>query len=226
MKLVKYIVLIGAVCAAFTLQTAPAGTITGSAGSGFTAVAATANFTFGDGTLSLILSNDIAANDFRSAGQALSDFSFTLSNGTTLGGSLDNITGQTVNIAFPGGAVTDSGIPVTSTDWELSATNGSTFLLTALIMSQPDFMIAPAGTVFPNVNSSVDNFNPYLLTGPVTFSISGDFTADTTISSATFSFGTAPETFVPGTVPDSGTTALLLGAGLSGLGFVRRFVKR
>jgi hypothetical protein len=47
------------------------------------------------------------------------------------------------------------------------------------------------------------------------------------ISSVSFQYGTAlTETNIPGHVPDSGPTAMLLGLSLSGLGFVRRFVKR
>ena len=80
-------------------------------------------------------------------------------------------------------------------------------------------MIAPAGNSFPNVNTGVGNFNPYLLTGPVTFSITGDFTADTTISGASFSFGTGPETVIG--APDSGTTVTLLGLAMMGLAAFR-----
>ena len=219
MKLMKYLALVGVLCAAFTLQTALGGTISvSSIDSDGHPVAATADFTFGAGTLSLILSNDISNTDWISAGQALSDFQFTLSNGTTTGGSLTNITGTTINVDSSDGSTTP-GAPVSATDWELSANSSSTFLLNSLIGQQPDFMIAPAGTSFPNVNSSVDNFNPYLLTGPVTFTITGDFTAATTISSATFSFGTGPETFV--STPDSGTTAALLGLAMIGLAAFR-----
>ena len=47
------------------------------------------------------------------------------------------------------------------------------------------------------------------------------------ISNVSFQYGTAlTETNIPGNVPDSGPTAMLLGLSLSGLGFVRRFVKR
>jgi protein with PEP-CTERM/exosortase system signal len=49
------------------------------------------------------------------------------------------------------------------------------------------------------------------------------------ISHVSFQYGTMlSDTNIPGTppVPDSGPTAMLLGLSLSGLGFVRRFVKR
>lgn len=223
MKVMKYIALVGVLCAAFTLQIAFGGmiSVTGSGNDG--PVAATANYTFSQGTLTLILSNDISATIFKSPGQALSDFQFTLSNGTTSGGSLTNLTGTAIDINSDG-SFTVSQTGVTASDWGLSAQNSSTFLLTALIGQQPDFMIAPApagtGTnAYPDVNNGVDNFNPYLLTGPVTFTIMGDFTADTTISSAVFSFGTAPETFV--STPDSGTTAALLGLAMFGLAAFR-----
>jgi hypothetical protein len=218
----KYIILIGAVCGAFTLQTGLAGiiSVTGTNGSG-EPLAATANFTFGAGSLSLTLSNDILNTDWISAGQALSDFTFTLSNGTTSGGSLNNITGTTIVIDTTNGS-TSPGTPVSATDWQLQVQAVDTFHLTSLIGGQPDFMIAPAGNSFPNVNTGVGNFNPYLLTGPVTFSITGDFSAATTISSASFSFGTGPETVIPGNVPDSGPTAMLLGIALAAAGAVRR----
>jgi hypothetical protein len=176
-----------------TLQPALAGTISaiGMDASNHP-IAGTANFTFGAGTLSLTLSNDILNTDWISAGQALSDFTFTLSNGTTSGGSLNNISGSTIVIDTTDGSTTP-GTPVQSTDWELQTQGqpANTFHLSSLIGKQPDFMIAPAGSDYPNVNTGVGNFNPYLLTGPVVFSITGDFTAATTISSASFSFGMA-----------------------------------
>jgi hypothetical protein len=47
------------------------------------------------------------------------------------------------------------------------------------------------------------------------------------ISHVSFQYGTAlTETNIPANVPDGGRTAMLLGLSLSGLGFVRRFVKR
>ena len=223
LKLMKYIALVGVLCAAFTLQIALGGMISVSAtDSDGHPVAATANFTFSAGTLSLTLSNDIANTAWISPGQSLSDFTFTLSNGTTSGGSLTSITGTAINIDADGNVT--PGTPVSSTDWGLSANSSSTFLLTALIGGQPDYMIAPSGASFPNVNMGVDNFNPYLLTGPVTFTITGDFTADTTISGATFSFGTAPETFV--STPDSGTTAAFLGLAMIGLAAFRTKFRR
>jgi hypothetical protein len=226
MKLYKYTMLVAAVCTAFTLQSASAVqviSVSATDGSGHH-VAATASFTFGAGTLSLDLSNDILNTEWISAGQSLSDISFTLNSGTNSGGSLNNISGSTIVIDTTDGS-TSPGAPVSATDWELQAQGGNAFHVTSLIGGQPDFMIAPAGTEFPNVNTGVGNFNPYLLTGPVTFSITGDFTADTTVSNVVFSFGTGPETFVG--APDSGTTAALLGLGLAGLAGLRaRFGRR
>jgi hypothetical protein len=47
------------------------------------------------------------------------------------------------------------------------------------------------------------------------------------LSHVSFQYGTMlSENNIPGHVPDSGPTAMLLGLSLSGLGFVRRFVKR
>jgi hypothetical protein len=59
-------------------------------------------------------------------------------------------------------------------------------------------MLIPSGASFPNVNNGFDNFNPYIV-GPATFTLAlSGVTAATTISGVTFSFGTGPDTFIPG----------------------------
>src|SRR3954471_8882209 len=57
-------------------------TFTGASGSGNNAVSASAAFTTSAGSISVTLTNDLSAgvNGIRSADQALSDLSFTLSN--------------------------------------------------------------------------------------------------------------------------------------------------
>jgi hypothetical protein len=67
---------------------------------------------------------------------------------------------------------------------------------------------------YPAANASITNgmFSPYV-DGPATFMLAlSGVTAGTTITSATFSFGTGPDTFI--TVP-----APIVGAGLPGLIF-------
>ncbi len=88
-------------------------------------------------------------------------------------------------------------------------------------------------TSVPPVNG---NSTPYF--GPLTFTVDNATIADLTqpnnngilFVADLFSVstgGTGPADVTPGgKVPDSGATAMLLGLGLSGLGLVRRFVKR
>ena len=73
--------------------------------------------------------------------------------------------------------------------------------------------IAGEGLIANSVVFTLDNFTGSL----------GD------ISNVSFQYGTAlTETNIPGTpgVPDSGTTAMLLGSALVGLGMLRRYLKR
>src|SRR5262245_28647214 len=55
-------------------------TYTGNAGSPDGNLAAKATFTTGDGVITVVLSNELATDVFRDAGQAVSDITFTLSN--------------------------------------------------------------------------------------------------------------------------------------------------
>ena len=65
-----------------------------------------------------------------------------------------------------------------------------------------------------------DNFNPFVV-GPATFTLNlSGVTANTTITGATFSFGTGPDTFVTGVppgVPFQAVPGPVVGAGLPGL---------
>jgi hypothetical protein len=83
---------------------------------------------------------------------------------------------------------------------------GNTVTLEAIGGGQPSQMIVPFqtnGGVYSNVNNGFDNFEPYTI-GPATFGLNlSGVTANTTITSAIFSFGTGPDTFLPGTsVPE------------------------
>lgn len=176
-------------------------------------LSATADFAFTDTSLTLTLTNNVSAADFRSAGQLLSDFSFTLSGGTLT--SLTSISGNAIDIALDG--TTSPGTPVSSTDWQLSSNNG-TFLLTALFHAQPDYMIigGVSGDTYSLANASITHgmFDPFLQTS-ATFTLSGAGLTGATITGATFSFGTGPETFI--STPDSGSTLMLLGLAMIGL---------
>jgi hypothetical protein len=89
---------------------------------------------------------------------------------------------------------------------------GNTVTLETIGGGQPDQMILPTGTTYPAANASITNgmFSPYV-DGPAMFTLAlSGLTAATTINSATFSFGTGPDTFVPGVpvaVPGPGLIA-------------------
>ena len=121
------------------------------------------------------------------------------------------------------GATAAPGTPVTIDEWSLIPPSGTgAFTLTALNGGQPDYMIiggTVGTTLYPNANNGIGNFNSYLQS-TATFTISGNFANGATLSNIVFSFGTGPETFIPG-VPDGGTTVALLGLAMIGLAAIR-----
>ena len=195
------------------------------------ALSASAAFVTSAGQLQVTLTNTLAASVILSAGQALSDISFTLSNAP---GTLGTMTasGQEGNVSGTGVVTYTSGTPVRFLGQGPAPPNGSgtfsitgnTVLLEAIGGGQPSQMIIPLlanGGTYSNVNNGFQNFDPYTV-GSATFLINlSGVTANTTISNVTFSFGTGPDTFLHGTpsttppVPEP-SSLLMLGTGIVG----------
>lgn len=231
---------------------AHAGPVTwyGSGTSSDGALSATADFTFGSGTLTVTLTNTLAANVIRSAGQALSDISFTLSNApgtlgtTSASGQFGDVDGSGKVTYVSSDTVTTgktSFTYTTPTRWLGDGGNGgfaisgNTITLETIGGGQPSQMIIPNlanNGNYNNVNNGFQNFNAYVI-GPATFTLAlSGVTPDTTVTAATFSFGTGPDTFVPGSLtppppgPPVGTTPappsiVLMGLGGLGMAFQR-----
>jgi hypothetical protein len=231
MKSKLFGLLAGISICAFAAQPAAAVSITFFTPAGSTcggeACAADATFTTGAGSISMTLTNLLTPAQVISAGQALSDLQFTLSNAPGAQGDL-TASGQLANLSgAPNGPKTatfTSGSPVRfigegppppggSGTFTVS---GNTILMEAIGGGQPSQMIlpfVPNGGTFPNANASLLNFNPSTV-GPASFVLDfAGITAATTVTAATFSFGTGPDFFIPG-VPVPGP---VIGAGLPGL---------
>jgi hypothetical protein len=214
-------------------------------------LSASADFTFGSGTLTVTLTNTLAANNFRSAGQALSDISFTLSNAagtlgsTSASGQFGNISGTSrhhssgVTVTYTLADVQTKGHTTTTfltpTRW-LGAqrygsfsTSSNTIMLETLGGGQPSQMIAPSianGRTYANGNNGLQQFDAYVI-GPATFTLDlSGVTPTTTVTAATFSFGTGPETFLSGVFssPTPAPPSVVL-LGLGGLGLALMLIQ-
>ena len=187
-------------------------------------VNASATFTTGAGTLSITLA-DLQANPTDVA-QLLSDLDFALSNGATTG-SLTSSSGQEITVAKDGTFTTGSSV---STGWGVNNNVMGGIQLDALGFVGPAHLIIgppSGGGTYSNANGSIAGNGPHnpFLNQTATFNLSiAGVTAATTITSATFSFGTTAGVNVTGTpspVPEPATAALL-GLGLLVVGAARR----
>ena len=177
-------------------------------------LAASAAFITSAGLLSVTITSGLSPTQIVSAGQAVSDLSFTLSNAP---GTLGTTT-ATGTFATFSGSDTPTLAPGSPTRW-LGAGGqgnfsivGNTVTLETIGGGQPSEMILPMGMTYPAANASITNgmFSPFV-DGPATFMLAlSGVTAATTVTEATFSFGTGPDTFI--TLPGP-----IVGAGLPGL---------
>jgi len=197
------------------------------------AVNASATFATIANTLTITLTD--LQNNPGNVGQLLSDLAFVVSTGQTTG-SLTSSSGVARTVAS-NGSFADGG--TVAAGWVLQA--GFTLCDLCGGAAGPTHTIigGPNGSnVYAAANSSIAGNGPHnpFLAGPVTFVLNiPGITATSTISSATFSFGTTEGDNVQGcvgavgavgcnpTVPEPITSGLV-GTGLIGLFFLRRRV--
>jgi len=188
-------------------------------------LAATAQFTTGDGVINITLSNDLAADVIRSASQALSDIIITISNDAGVLGQTSAV-GQLGDVSSTGSVTYVDGSPVRwlGVGGGLFTVEGNLIVMETIGGGQPDQMIAPFvadGGVLSNVNNGFGNFNPYVI-GPATFTLAlSGVSAATEGTDVFFSFGTQAETIIPGEgitdVPEP-TSLAMLGMGVASFG--------
>lgn len=157
-------------------------------------VDALATFTTGAGFVDVTLT-DLEANP-TSVAQMLSDLDFVLSNGAATGTLLSSL-GQQITIASNGSFTLG---PTASTGWP------------------------GGGGTYSAANSSIAGNGPHnpFINQTATFHIGvAGVDSSTTITSATFSFGTTAGSNVPGTVPEP-SSLLSLAAMLGGIVLVLR----
>jgi hypothetical protein len=195
-------------------------------------VAASAQFTTSADTVTIVLTN-LLVNQ-KDVGQNVSDLFFTLSTSQS-SGSISSSSATARDVASDG-TFTDSG-PVdtgwaltfdAATGFHLNGLAGATFVPAHTLLGEPD-----GSNVYSNANASIAGNGPHnpFLAGPATFIVSvAGVTADTVITSATFSFGTTAGDNVPGggpgpPVPEPATVITAL-CGLAPLALVRLYRRR
>jgi hypothetical protein len=193
-------------------------------------VDAEADFTTGFHSLMITLKN-LQANP-TDAAQLLSDISFTVGRGTLAGATLASSSAQLITVnsnkTFSTGATVPTGWVPT-----LGGTSGHLDDLVGTGHAGPAHLLIgpPGGSTYANSNGSIHGNKPHnpFLNQTATFSITGPgITADTTVTSATFSFGTTSGIFVNGSaVPEPSALAMgLVGVGLIGSIHAHRSFRR
>jgi hypothetical protein len=189
-------------------------------------VMASATITTGAGTVSIVLT-DLLANP-KDVAQLISDFQFVLSGGQTTG-TLTGSSGQELTVNGDGSFSLGSTVP---TGWALNNNVGGGLQLDVLgaPAGPSHLIIGPpgAGGTYSNANGSIAGnkpHNPFLnQTAAFMLTVAG-VTADSTITSAIFSFGTTEgAALVPG-VPRTAAepeSLALIGLGLVALAWTRR----
>jgi len=206
-----------------TYVTAPGATVGGGAGE---PVSTSAEFTTSTGLLSINLTNLLTG--IKDVGQALSDLSWTFDS-SLVGTALSSSSGNTIDV-HSDGTYTSSGL--NATGWELDSTGLRICALCADIAGPSRLILGPpdGSNVYSSANSSIAGNGPHnpFLNGTVNFQIAvAGLTADSTVTSATFSFGTTEGSLVPGgcvgdcggggppaAIPEPSTWLLLSGGGL------------
>lgn len=185
---------------------------------------AEAIFSFGSGTLTITLKNLEAGNT--TVAQNISDLEFALSVGGTT-----NYTGSSATtIDCSTGTCIPNATPI-ATGWGFGTDGGNLIIciicpgsatLTVAQSGQPSHtIIGPSPVAAGSILTG--SHNPFL-DQVATFTFTNSlFTANTTLSSVIFSFGTAAGDNVPGTFQSPEPLSLLLtGAGLAAVGLLRR----
>ena len=190
-------------------------------------VNAEADFSVVAGTITITL-KDLQANPTDVA-QLLSDLHFTVDNASSLtGASLSTSSGQEITVNSNGTSSTGSSV---ATGWvpTLSGTSGVLDVLAGGGAGPSHLIIGPpgGGGTYSNANGSIAGNGPHnpFLNQSASFTITGPttgITANTSITSASFSFGTTDgQLVIPGQlVPEPSSLAL----GMVGLGIVSAIV--
>jgi len=201
-------------------------------------VSTEADITTGNGVITITL-KDLLANP-NDVGQLLSDFKFTVGNGGSLtsssetGATAGTITVNSNNTITPGSTLTTPA----QVGWIYSFTStvGTLDVLAAGGAGPSNLIIGPpaGGGTYANANGSIAGNGPHnpFINQSATFTITAPgVTANTTITAATFSFGTTSGDNVagvlqPATVPEPATLGMGLFAVVAGVGYAWRSRRR